>query len=188
DVADAKQRNDDRMAMGLRQQPLARVDEHNGDVGVGRPGRHVAGILLVARRVRNDERTPCGCEVTIGDVNRDALLALGFEPIDKQREIDVILDRSEFLRVALESGELVVEDQFLLVKQSPDERGLAVIDRTARQETQGGKGRLGLLCEREFHQKYPSRFFFSIEAASSVSIRRPWRSEVVVLRISAMMS
>ena len=28
------------------------------------------------------------------------------------------------------------------------------------------------------HQKYPSRFFFSIEPASSRSIRRPWRSEV----------
>ena len=38
------------------------------------------------------------------------------------------------------------------------------------------------------HQKYPSRFFFSIEEASSESMRRPWRSEVVDLRISAMMS
>ena len=134
-MADAEQRNDDRMAMGLRQQPLARVDEHDGEVGVGRPGRHVAGILLVARRVRNDERALRGGEIAIGDVNRDALLALGFEPVDKQREIDVILDRSEFLRVALESGELVVENQFLLIEQPPDERGLAVIDRAARQET-----------------------------------------------------
>ena len=36
------------------------------------------------------------------------------------------------------------------------------------------------------HQKYPSRFLRSIEAASSLSIRRPWRSDVRVARISAM--
>ena len=37
-------------------------------------------------------------------------------------------------------------------------------------------------------QKYPSRFFFSIEPASSVSISRPWRSDVVEAFISAMIS
>ena len=93
-----------------------------------------------------------------------------------------------FFESQLEGGELVVEDQFLFVKQSPDQRGLAVVNRAARQETERWKGRLGGLREREIHQKYPSRFFFSIEAASSVSMRRPCRSEVLVLRISAMIS
>ena len=34
------------------------------------------------------------------------------------------------------------------------------------------------------HQKYPSCFFFSMLAAWSWSIARPWRSEVVVSSIS----
>src|SRR3569832_25346 len=38
------------------------------------------------------------------------------------------------------------------------------------------------------HQKYPSRFFFSIDAASSLSMRRPERSEVRDVIISSMMS
>ena len=38
------------------------------------------------------------------------------------------------------------------------------------------------------HQKYPSCFFFSMDAAGSWSITRPWRSEVVVSSISWMMS
>ena len=38
------------------------------------------------------------------------------------------------------------------------------------------------------HQKYPSRFFFSIEAVSSVSMRRPCRSETRAVSISATMS
>ena len=90
-----------------------------------------------------------------------------------------------FFEVALERRKLVIEDQLLFVEHPPDERGLAVIDRAAGQETKGGENRE---INRDVHQKYPSRFFFSIEEASSESIRRPWRSEVVDLRISAMMS
>ena len=42
---------------------------------------------------------------------------------------------------------------------------------------------------REFgHQKYPSRFFFSIEASWSWSISRPARSDTRVVRISATIS
>ena len=33
-------------------------------------------------------------------------------------------------------------------------------------------------------QKYPSRFFFSIDPVSSLSIRRPWRSEVLACIVS----
>jgi hypothetical protein len=109
--------------------------------------------LLVTGRVRDDEGTPRRCEIAIGDVDRDALFALSFEPVDKQREIDVGARGAEFPRVALKRGELVVEDQFLFVKQSPDERGLAVVDRPAGQQTQGWKGRLGGLRKREILQK-----------------------------------
>ena len=52
-------------------------------------------------------------EIAIGDVDRDALLALGFEPVDEQREIDILAGGAVFFRIALERGELVVEDQLL---------------------------------------------------------------------------
>ena len=41
-----------------------------------------------------------------------------------------------FFEVALQGGELVFEDQLLLIEQAPDERGLAVVDRTASQDAQ----------------------------------------------------
>ncbi len=132
-VAHPEQRSDDRMAVGLGQQTLARVDKHDRQIGIGGAGRHVAGILLVARRIRDDEGPPVGGEIAVSDVDRDALLALGFEPVDEQGEIDVVLDRSELPGVALQRRELVVVDQLLLEQQSPDERGLAVVDRTAGQ-------------------------------------------------------
>ena len=93
-----------------------------------------------------------------------------------------------FFEVALERRKLVVEDELLLVEHPPDEGRLAVVDRAAGEETQEFGRAAGIERASRLHQKYPSRFFFSIEEASSVSMSRPWRSEVVALRISAMMS
>ena len=58
DVADAEQAGDDGVAAGLRQQALARIDQQHGEIGVGGAGRHVAGVLLVAGRVGDDEGAP----------------------------------------------------------------------------------------------------------------------------------
>ena len=185
DMADAEQRGDDRVAMGLGQQPLARVDQQDGEIGVGGAGRHVAGVLLVAGRVGDDERAPRRGEIAVGDVDGDALLALGLEAVDQQREVDVGADRAVLLRVAFERRELVVEDQLLLVEQPADQGRLAVVDRAAGQQAQG---RQRVLAQGRVHQKYPSRFFFSIDADSSLSISRPWRSEVVEACISAMIA
>ena len=147
------------------QQALAGVDQQDGEVGVGGAGRHVAGVLLVAGRVGHDEGAPRRREVAVGDVDGDALLALGLEPVDQQREIDVVADRAVLLRVALERRELVVEDRLLLVEQPADQRRLAVVDRAAGEEAQ--RRALGAGDRVAGHQKYPSRFFFSIEPDSS---------------------
>ena len=122
-----------------------------------------------------------GREVAVRDVDRDALLALGREPVEQQREVELAVDRAVAPRVGLERRELVVEDQPGLEQQAPDQRGLAVVDRAARDEAQQA-----LLAQRA--QKYPSCFFFSIEAAASWSITRPWRSEVRDARISSTIS
>ena len=61
---------------------VARVDQHDGDVGVRGADRHVARVLLVAGAVDDDEAARLGVEIAPGDVDGDALLALGDEAVD----------------------------------------------------------------------------------------------------------
>src|SRR3546814_209881 len=75
-------------------------------------------------------------EKAIGYVDRDPLLTLGGEAIDEQCEIDLLPLRADALRIAFERGELILEDHFGIVEQTPDQRGFAVINRTAGQKPQ----------------------------------------------------
>src|SRR5690606_17521299 len=75
-------------------------------------------------------------EEAIGDVDRDALLALGGEAVHQQREIDILPLRADALAVGLERGKLVLEDHLAVVEQPPDQRGFAVVDAAAGDEPQ----------------------------------------------------
>src|SRR5271154_5312168 len=108
----------------------------------------------MARHIGDDKRALVGGEVAISDVDCNALLAFRLEPVDQERIVDICACGAELLRIALKRRKLVLEDQLLLVKHPPDESGLAVVDRTAGQET---KGREDRLTNRNIHQKYPSR-------------------------------
>ena len=77
EVRDAEQPGDARVPPRLFADAVAGVDEQDGEVRGRRAGRHVARVLLVAGRVGEDELAPRGREVAIGDVDGDALLALG---------------------------------------------------------------------------------------------------------------
>ena len=72
-------------------------------------GDHVARVADVARRVGEDERAPRGGEEAVGDVDRDALLALGAQAVGEQREVEPPSPRSRL--VELDGVELVVEDR-----------------------------------------------------------------------------
>jgi hypothetical protein len=63
----------------LREQALARVDQHHRDVRGRCAGGHVARVLLVAGAVGNDELALVSAEETVGDIDGDALFALGGE-------------------------------------------------------------------------------------------------------------
>src|SRR6185437_132993 len=149
------------------------------------------------RRVGHDKGAPRRREIPIGHVDGDALLAFGLQAIEQQGKIDFPPGSAVLFRIAFECGTLVIENKFLLVEQAADQRRLAVVDRAASQKPQR-RARIGAVAARSFflgcggrgaaHQKYPSRFFFSIEPASSWSMRRPCRSELVESRISAMMA
>ena len=77
EVGDAEQPRDARVPPRLHADAVPRVDQQDRDVGRRGAGRHVARVLLVAGRVGEDELAPRGREVAVGDVDRDALLALG---------------------------------------------------------------------------------------------------------------
>jgi hypothetical protein len=73
---------------GLLQDTLAGVDEHDDGVRSGRAGHRVLGVLNVAGAVREDEAAAVRGEVAVGDVDGDALLALGTQPIGQEGQVD----------------------------------------------------------------------------------------------------
>ena len=110
-MADAEQVAEIGVPPGLDEDALAGVDEQDGEVGGGRAGDHVAGVLLVAGRVGDDELALFGGEEAVGDVDGDALLALGGEAVDEQREVDGAALGAGAAAVGLEVGDLVLEDR-----------------------------------------------------------------------------
>ena len=87
------------MAPRLGQHALARIDQQHRHVRGRRAGDHVARILFVPRRIGDDELAPGARKEAIGDVDGDALLALGRQPVDQQREIDPLALRAMALAV-----------------------------------------------------------------------------------------
>ena len=95
----AKQFGKQGMATGLGQEfklgalPLqfGGVDQHHRTVRTGGGGDHVAGVLLVAWGVANDEFALFGGEVTVGDIDGDALFTLGREAVGQQGQIGLSL-------------------------------------------------------------------------------------------------
>ncbi|MCY1228785.1 hypothetical protein D9M72_411190 [compost metagenome] len=188
------------MPARLRLHAAARIHQQDGQVGGGRAGDHVARVLLVPRRVGDDELALVGGKEAVGHVDGDALFALGGQAVHQQGEVEVFALRAHLLRVGFELRQLVLEQHLRLIQQPADQRALAVVDAAAGDEAQQALALLGtqVVCDvvmrrgwrgvdQGFHQKYPSCFFFSIEPAESLSISRPWRSDVVASSISRMM-
>ena len=84
-VRHPEQRGEERMQAALLGQPVARVDQHDGQVGGGGAGDHVPGVLDVPRGVRDDELAARRGEVAVGHVDGDALLPLGAQAVGSSR-------------------------------------------------------------------------------------------------------
>ncbi len=122
------------MAPRLLHDPLAGVDEHEGEIRGRVPRDHVARVLDVPGRVGDDEFPQrCG-EVAVGDVDRDALFALGAQPVGEESEVGVLVPT--LATEALDRLELVLEDGLGVVEEPADERALAVVDRTGGGEAE----------------------------------------------------
>ena len=136
DDGDAEQRGDAGVAAGLGEDALARIDEDDGDIGGGGAGGHVAGVLLVAGRVGDDEFPLGRGEVAVGDVDGDSLLALGAEAVGELGEVDG--------GVVGNGADVVVVDVARVVKQAADEGGFAVVDAAGGGEAEQVFRKLGL--------------------------------------------
>ena len=100
------------------------------------PGRHVAGVLFMARRVGNDEFALGGGEIPVGYVDGDALLALGLQAVHQKGKVDVAASGPGFEAILLDGCELVFIDHFRIVQQPPDQGAFAVINATTSEEAQ----------------------------------------------------
>jgi hypothetical protein len=118
----------------LRQHALARVDQDDGEIGGRGGGDHVARVLLVARRVGDDVLARAGGEVAVGDVDGDALLALGLQAVGEQREVHRF--HAALFRGALDGVQGVGEDGLGVVEQTADQRALAVVDAAAGEKAE----------------------------------------------------
>ena len=98
--------SDDEVAVpaGLGQHALAGIDQDHRQIGGRGAGDHVAGVLLVAGRVGDDELAPLGGEEAVGDVDGDALLALGGQAVDQQREVELVALRADLAANPLSSA------------------------------------------------------------------------------------
>ena len=121
DVADAEQRRDLGMAAGLDDHAAPSVDEQDGEIRSRRAGEHVAGVALVPGGVGQNESASRSREVAVRHVDRDALLALGTQPVRERGEVG----GSVALR---HGGQLIRQQQLGVEQQTADEGRLAVVD------------------------------------------------------------
>src|ERR1700722_2000970 len=77
-LANAEQRTKKSVPSRLFQKSFLGIDQKDRQVRRRGSRHHVARIVLVTRRVGDDEAPPRRAEIAISDVDRDALFAFGF--------------------------------------------------------------------------------------------------------------
>ena len=193
DLANANQRSQIAVAPRLRQHTSAGIDHDHGHIGRRCAGDHVAGVLFVAGRIGHDELALVCREKAVGHINGDALLTLCGQAVHQQGKVQLAPLRADFFGVCDQGFHLVFKQHLGFVQQATDQGTFAIIHAAAGDEAQQAflfmdleifldifGNEIRYMC----HQKYPSCFFFSMDAAESWSIIRPCLSEVRVSSIS----
>ncbi len=135
-VTNAQQRDDETVTLGLRQHPVTSVNQNHGQIRSAAASGHIARVLLVAGRVRDDEFAFGGAEVAVGNIDRDPLLTFGFQTVGQQRGVKIAAGGADRLRVRFELRQLIFVDHLAVVQQTTDQRALPVIDAAASDEPQ----------------------------------------------------
>ena len=90
DMPKSQKGGDEAVAVGLFEKSMARIDQDDGKVCRGGTCHHVAGVLDVSRRVRDDEFALGRGEVAVGHIDGDALLALGLESVREEAQVGAV--------------------------------------------------------------------------------------------------
>src|SRR3982074_3043761 len=116
------------MPSRLRENSLACIDQNDGQFGGRGARRHIAGVLFVPRCIRNDElATPRG-EVSVRNIDGDALLALCAQSVSKLRKI---YPRSHLSELCPSNRtHLVFIHIARVIQQPPDQSRLTIIHAT----------------------------------------------------------
>ena len=134
DMRNAQQVGQIGMAPGLGKNTFACIDQDDRQIRGRGGGDHVARVLLVTWGIGDDVFAPPGREVAIGDIDRDALLALGAEAVGQKGQINRFQSAS---CGSTRHGVQRVGQDGLGVKQQPADQGaLAVIYTAAGEEAQ----------------------------------------------------
>src|SRR5439155_12780414 len=73
EITDSKEVSDEGVPPCLGHDAISRVDENHSEIGIAGACHQIARVLLVARRVRDDELPLRRGEIAVRDVDRDAL-------------------------------------------------------------------------------------------------------------------
>ncbi len=125
DVLNAEQGGDKSMPAGLPQYATARVHQDDREIRGRSAGRHVARVLLVPRRVGDDEFPLGRGEITVSDVDGDALFAFGAQAVGEQSQIERA--GGAVHRRFGDRCELVFVNAVGIVQQPADQRALAIV-------------------------------------------------------------
>ena len=89
------------------------VDQYHCGVSAGSSSHHIAGVLLMARGVANDEFALLGAEVAVGDIDGDALFTLSGQAVGQQGQVGFAL--------ALNACQMVLQNGFGVYQQTPNQ-------------------------------------------------------------------
>ena len=125
-LRDTEQRENRCVPASLRDDALAGVDQQDHELRRRGTRDRVAGVLHVTRSIGKHEGALGGREIAVRHVDGDALLALGAQTVDQQRQVRG--GQTPVHRRPGDGVDLVGENGFRVVQQTADEGGLAVVD------------------------------------------------------------
>ena len=124
------------MPAGLGEYAVAGINHQDGQLRSGCAGGHVAGVLLMARGVRNDELAFVGAEITVSDINSNALFPLGLKAVHQQCQVQFFAGGAHFCAVSFQAGHVIFIDHLGVMQQPANQRALAVIHAAAGEQAQ----------------------------------------------------
>jgi len=137
DFLDAQQGQDAGMAARLGQDALTGIDQQHTEIAIRRSRGHIARVLHMAWGIGNDELPPRRREIAVSHVDGDALLALRLQAVDQERQVEFPAPPGIGPPgLTLDVLELVLEHESGIVKQSANQRALAIVHTAASQEAQ----------------------------------------------------